>query len=47
MIGKLAALTQNPIVTGDSFSPLKIAVIAGIAIVAMIVTSFIVKKKDE
>lgn len=42
---ELITLTANSPVTGDSFSPVVIAVIAGVAVVGIIVTTILSKKK--
>lgn len=47
MINTLMTLALNSPSTGDSFSPITIAVIAGAAVVAMILTSLLSKKKDD
>ena len=48
MINDVMAFALNSPATGDTFSPVTIAIIAGIAVVAMIVTAIFSKKdKDE
>lgn len=47
MFNRLIALVLNAPATGDSFSPVTIAVIAGVAVVAMVLTSLLSKKKDD
>lgn len=47
MTSEMIIFALNSPATGDTFSPVTIAVIAGIAVVAMIVTAVFSKKDKE
>ncbi len=45
MVNTLMTLVLGSPATGDTFSPITIAIVAGLAVIAMIATSVLSKKK--